>query len=380
MPPLPFPSLLIQNFRALRKLEIPHLGRVNLITGKNNVGKSSLLEAIQAYASAFSPEVVRWVLNGRDEYWARPSARDAGGRDDDLLPYNLRYLFYARPAIDQEIPPIYVGPDGSDRPTIGLQISYFKVVLEEEEEEFGDTTTTRLYVPVKVSDLPQNLDASLYVTTLLGGGMSTRTPLERFFKSPSRQFPIGHTIKSQFVPAQGFGPQDVGLMWDAITLTSLESEVLTSLRLLSPDIERITFVGDALERRGRHALVKFSGGDEPVPLKSLGEGVNRLFGLTLALVNAKDGLLLVDEIESGLHYGVQSQLWRYIFRLAALLNVQVFAITHSYDCVRAFQEAATEHPDDGLLIRLERKGENLGATLFEESELEIAADHDIEVR
>jgi hypothetical protein len=43
-------SLIIRNFRALAELEVSKLGRVNLIVGKNNAGKSSVLEALRIYA------------------------------------------------------------------------------------------------------------------------------------------------------------------------------------------------------------------------------------------------------------------------------------------------------------------------------------------
>jgi predicted ATP-dependent endonuclease of OLD family len=89
-------------------------------------------------------------------------------------------------------------------------------------------------------------------------------------------------------------------------------------------------------------------------LRTFGDGVNRLFGVILSLCNARNGVLLVDEIENGLHYSVQTEIWRTIFRLANTLNVQVFATSHSWDCVRAFQEAASESPQDGVLVRLSK--------------------------
>ena len=69
-------------------------------------------------------------------------------------------------------------------------------------------------------------------------------------------------------------------------------------------------------------------------------GLNRLFGIILSLVNAKDGLLLIDEVENGMHHSVQLDLWRVIFRLSRQLNIQVFATSHSWDSVEAFQKAA----------------------------------------
>ena len=113
----------------------------------------------------------------------------------------------------------------------------------------------------------------------------------------------------------------------------------------------------------------------------MGEGMNRMLGIALSLVNARDGFLLVDEIESGLHYSVQADMWRLIFEMAHRLNVQVFATTHSLDCIRAFQYAANENTDEaGMLIRLAQRGKDIIATSFDEDKLAIIARDEIEVR
>jgi AAA15 family ATPase/GTPase len=163
-------------------------------------------------------------------------------------------------------------------------------------------------------------------------------------------------------------------------LTHLEEDVSQALHIIAPDVQRLNLLGR--EQRGRRIpMAKVDGWDDPVPLRSMGEGLTRLFSITLALVNAKDGLLLIDEVESGLHYSVHTDLWRLIFQLADRLNVQVFATTHSWDCIEGLQKSAQEEEHrDGMLIRLEnRKGEII-PILFDEHRLGIATREDIEVR
>ena len=77
---------------------------------------------------------------------------------------------------------------------------------------------------------------------------------------------------------------------------------------------------------------------------------------------------------------VQLDVWRAIFRLAKTLDVQVFATSHSWDAIEAFQKAAAETPEQGVLIRLTRKGDNIVSTLFREDELAVATRDGIEVR
>jgi AAA15 family ATPase/GTPase len=98
------------------------------------------------------------------------------------------------------------------------------------------------------------------------------------------------------------------------------------------------------------------------------------------LVNTKDGLLLIDEFENGMHHTVQLDVWRGIFRLSKLLNVQVFATSHSWDSIETFQQAAAEDPEEGVLVRLTRKGEAVIPTLFLEKDLAVVTRERIEVR
>src|SRR5262249_33163608 len=143
---------------------------------------------------------------------------------------------------------------------------------------------------------------------------------------------------------------------DQIALTEQEEYMLDALRIISPDIQRVSFIGEANSRKGRIPIVKMRDVEEPLPLRSRGDGLNRLFGIMLALVNARDGILLVDEFENGLHYSVQTEVWRHLFEVAGRLNVQVFATTHSWDCIEAFQKAAQENEkEEGVLVRLQEK-------------------------
>jgi len=94
----------------------------------------------------------------------------------------------------------------------------------------------------------------------------------------------------------------------------------------------------------------------------------------------KDGILLIDEFENGMHYTVQLDAWRAVFALSQRLGVQVFATSHSWDSIEAFQKAAAESAEDGVLVRLSRRGEEIIPTIFREDELAVATRDRIEVR
>ena len=127
---------------------------------------------------------------------------------------------------------------------------------------------------------------------------------------------------------------------------------------------------------------KIQGQTFPIPLKSLGDGALRLFGVALVLINSRDSFLLIDEAENGIHHSVQPDFWRMVFKTAHANNVQVIATTHSFDCVRGFAQAAVECEEaEGVLVRHRtRKMGPCGAVEYSERNLKAAAKQHIEVR
>ena len=152
------------------------------------------------------------------------------------------------------------------------------------------------------------------------------------------------------------------------------------MQIIEPDVERINFTSRPISNSG--ILIKLHGQDEPIPLRSMGEGMHRILALAMAAVTVENGVLLVDEIDTGLHYQTQTDMWRLILEIAERLNVQVFATTHSWDCITAFQEALAQSEDSsvGKLFRLSRKDENIRAIEYTPDELSIAVRQSIEVR
>ncbi|RYD26552.1 MAG: ATP-binding protein, partial [Verrucomicrobiaceae bacterium] len=181
-------------------------------------------------------------------------------------------------------------------------------------------------------------------------------------------------------PFSGRSPSRLGVLWDAIALTNGEKQVVEALRIISPDIEAVSMIGSENGNRSRTVIAKSRQFRAPVSLRTFGDGVNRLFGIILSLVNAAGGVLLVDEIENGLHHSILPEVWRVIFQMADELNVQIFATSHSWDCVDSFQQAANVHPQTGVLARLTALDGRIIPTLFSENELRIAARDQIEVR
>ena len=191
-------------------------------------------------------------------------------------------------------------------------------------------------------------------------------------------------IHNIFVSADGLSSSQINDFWENIVLTDLEDQVTDALRIITPGVVRINLTSGHNGSKHRIPKARISASNGPVPIRSLGEGMNRLFGIALALVNAKDGLLFIDEIESGLYHFVLPDVWRLIFKLARQLNVQIFTSSHSWDCLEAFAKATRDNEqEEGLLISLrEHQFEEgtVAAVLFDEEAVKIVTSERIEVR
>ena len=175
---------------------------------------------------------------------------------------------------------------------------------------------------------------------------------------------------------------DVVGMFDQVVLTENEEEVTQALRILDPDIERIaTVTGDRRSFGGDvpgGVFLKLAGAAGRVPIGSMGDGTWRMLGLALSLANARGGVLLVDEIDTGLHYSVMEDMWRMIGEQAAALSVQVFATTHSRDCYESLGAVVESDVGDVTIQRIDRsRGKAVSIT---NQAIVAAAERDVEVR
>jgi hypothetical protein len=363
---LPLGSFRVAGFRRLRDLQIPQLGRVNLIVGTNSAGKSSLLEAIHLYAGSANPMRIRQLLAGREEVPAPLDIRV----DPKVLDAALSRLFHTDAASRSQR--LTLGPLGDDEREISVRRGWgtrFAV---------GEAVTMR-FSPTAMDGLIDDSERALEVR--VGTSPARVIPDDRVLGPISLGAVLQFIYPALFIPPGGLATDDMAVAWDRIALTDEEELVTAALRIIAPEVERISAIGDA-DGHERRVMVRVRGQSTPVPLRTMGDGMNRLLGIALALANMRDGILLVDEIENGIHYSVQSEMWRMVLRAATLLNVQVFATTHSWDCIRAFAAATSGgESDDSMLYRLDtRLKGDVRAVRYTANDVAIAAEQQIEVR
>jgi predicted ATPase len=369
-----FEQVKISGFRLFKNLYVERLGRVNLIVGKNNVGKSSFLEALRLYAHKGSPAIIAELLTTRDQA-VRQSMRLIEPEEVETLVQAIRSLFYKYGDVPDDKNIILIEARGKQQESLKVAINWYQQIEVEERSAFQ---------VVSSNDADWLEDVTLRLTIQVGEHPSISLPLDlyrarRSILSMNR--PEFDEIPVVFDPVSGLTNSQIGELWDDIALTKLEEDVLRALRLLERDVERIALVEQQVQRSPRTPIVKLQGMAIPIRLRSMGDGMIRVLSMALALVSARGGLLLIDEFENGLHYSIQANLWKLVLDLATRLDVQVFATSHSWDCIEAFQQATSENSAEmGMLIRLEKHKEEIFATTFDEHELSIATRNEIEVR
>lgn len=360
-PPLHLPDLYIEGFRGIDLLTIPRLGRVTLLAGKNGIGKSTVLEAVQVYAAVGDPSALADVLVMRRE-WS----------EDIFLPErnapspDWKSLFTGRAGGRVEI-----GPKDAAR----LVIEDYVLSTNEEIGRMMQLMQVMGPQPESRKALKVTRGQTQYVAPLLPARGENRGAI----------YPV-----KWYSPASGGGEIDCDLLlpdmayihevalyqaWDQSIKKNKEGLIATAVKLaLDNDIEDIHVTGD-MNTGGRKIMVKMALHDERVPLHSMGQGAVRLFEIAIMLIKNSNGILLIDEADYGLHYSIQRDFWRMVLQTAEANNVQVLATTHSADCIRGFAEAANENEDvEGVLYRLSRKGGPLRAVEYDEYELAIFAE------
>lgn len=383
-------SLLIKNFRSLENFEVPKLGRVNLIVGKNNSGKSSVLEALRIYAGNGQRVLLDSISAEHDEtYRVKEGERI---ESDASLPFQDFFTGRIFPAADDTS--IQIGSATQPDDILQVQHVFMAEMREPAVDEDGEPTVRvrRRVVPKaqvknEVVELRQALQLSKadrrYPPFFLDVGNSR---LRTFGFEPANVTPCS------VIPTQFISQDELSDEWDKIALTEHEDVVKQALRIIAPEFENLTFVRNddgrpiARPKFQRSAKVKLTDVPRPVPLNSLGDGMLRVLQLALKLFPAKGGLLLIDEFENGLHYSVQEKVWALLFEMAKRLDIQVFATTHSWDCIESFTKVAVARQDvDGVLFRMGRSvrtsdNGRIIATVFDEAALANITQADVEVR
>lgn len=366
-------SLKIQNFRMLEDFEVEKLGQVNLIVGKNNSGKSTVLEALRIYAGNADRHLLEEIAKEHGEKF-KLFDDEVGNPKSEIY---FKDFFSGRKLHNASF--FHIGE--FKNPNNAL----FLVFVNGDKSGFEQSHPEAISL-FKIAQKEWKQRKIIRSFFVING------KFRHVYMIDEPNFDVLTTGLAEDIPCSSTPTQlpkleELAEKWDSIVFTDAEKEVVNALSIIEPTIQGIAFIQDKNKVTGeRTAIVRLQGQAQPVPLKSLGDGMQRLLQIALNIYQAKDGFLLIDEFENGLHYSVQEKVWGLIFEMAKRLNIQVFATTHSWDCIEAFSKVAVERTDvEGLLFRMGRSAKTsdngkIIATIFDEAKLERMTQADMEIR
>ena len=364
-------TLDLKRFRGFDSYRLSGLARVNLLVGENNCGKTSVLEAVELLVSEGDPRVLYNSLRRRGE-------RVTDRMRERLM--DISHIFHGHdlaPGVSFELS----SDDGKG--TLKVKILSLEEVREEVEDKGRGMKRWWRRGPFE----PDEDVAPVFGMSIDMGVPESQTLLPVMEDGTigigygySRSMRNGHSgTRVPFLTLDAFDPASMTEQWNTVLKEGLEAEIVTDMRLLQPDLDSIHFLPRT--RSGSDILLGLENDRRRAPIGTYGDGMRQLLALRLSFVGAANGVLLIDEIDAGLHWTVMEEMWKLVVDVAERLNVQVFATTHSSDCLRGLGSLLGNRPDLEKQVSLQRVTQSLSkAVSLQGDQVRIAMKQDIEVR
>lgn len=345
----------IQGFKGFKDTRIEPIRKVNLILGGQNVGKTSLLEAVYLGASEVGA------------FQSLPGVfRAAEGRDIER---------YVSAVWGKKKCAVELGDGVSIRVRVGINDSTAPKGFFDLDETKSNEMVARRWVA------GDHVGEDKIAAARKNGVALTPAHL-RVMKgvlTPARAVE-GVGFCSPLAVSLHLPPQlDVVQLFDRMVISRKKRQLLDMLRRIEPRLEDMHSLSPDGEQR---IYVELAGESNALPLPLLGHGFSRLVHLYCSLLVTDAKLALVDEIENGIHYSSLPILFQGIQDIAAHHGVQTMMTTHSWECIVAAYNVFAEAGclQDFQLIRLERDGDNVRAVVINDEQLDVAMEAAYEIR
>ncbi len=302
----------IQNFRCFKELEVKGFKRVNLIGGKNNAGKTSLLEALLLYFHPNSQSIIELRKIRKESF--EVIKKDPQNAWDNFF-YN------------------------KDIWSIINIHGYFGC--------FGEQSV-KIWESKKF-DNSQSFIATLNIEQVENEERVAISRLTTSHKALKSSFSDTKFVPSSFFAISSDGKR-IAQQYDKIRYDGdgKSEEVLKILKILDPSItglETYSFIEPTL-------YIQTQTQPRGLPISLFGDAIYRVTAIILELLDKENKVLFIDEIENGIHYTNQQNFWEGLFTLAERLDTLIFATTHSLEMIKAFTETGKYFPEQGTYFEL----------------------------
>lgn len=303
----------IENFKCFDSLKAENLKRVNLLGGDNNVGKSAFLEVLEIISKTDNPSslliALRDSINRRQAYNIRFSEFDIITYEQDSLQFRTNTI-----SILLKIKP-------------NPQLSIDTLDKDNEIDE-------NLVIELMVNNSSDMISYSSFSNMIIKKDIPPRGFRNARLKE-----------NTDFIPSASLDERKLSSIYGSIVDMGMMENINIFLREFD---NRIEFLVIRPTEQYSVFKVKFRDKNTPVLLSSMGGGLNRYIAIVCAIWKCKDGQLFIDEIENGIHYTKYEKLWEIIFKTSKAANCQVFATTHSKECIEAFSRVAENYDHENI--------------------------------
>lgn len=325
----------IKNFRCFRNTEFKEFKQVNLIGGKNNSGKTAFLEAVFLNTSpkARSIELLR-RFRQIDSSFIKEMPERAWSN-----------LFLDNDNREAEIG---ISTDSQDNYTLRVTCDepfedFIKILSDDKKDKEFEEEGSKFQEPRELLSNRESTRSSLHLNYSINGKEDITATLIAHSEGVLVKEANGPDVKDIFfIPSSlKMSSQSLAEEFDQADLNGLGERVLEAFQIIDSDISEVKTISV-----GKPSIYLKTKQNDFLPIGLFGDAINKVSYFILKMINNRNSILLIDEIENGIHYSNQEELWNNIFKVAKEFDVQIFATTHSIEMIKAFAKVVRNYNDN----------------------------------
>ena len=355
-----FDYLKIQGFRGLKSVELSGLGKVNIIVGDNNSGKTSVLEAISTFCNPL--DQLQWI--GTSQRRSSVGRTNLPVRRSVLEP--IKWIFSQEnklTSIDEAYQGEIMIEAKGNIPIIKLEAKLLEIYgseieiptsrkLSDDESILEDNSISNEYIKSGL-ELEVIVSPTIVQTDLFSSPDLTKESF-KFWDGERiilKKRPTPYIRSANIFPSYSES-EAISYLLTRIFERNEKEEVVQVLRLFDSNIVDIEILSTRMSSPTisvKHKILGIS------PLHIFGDGLKRALITAITLMSIKNGILLIDEIETSIHVSALSELFSWLVKTCQIRGIQLFVTTHSLEAVDAMLEAINDI-DDIVGFKLNKEG------------------------
>jgi AAA15 family ATPase/GTPase len=355
-------KIIVDGLRGIKHIEIDDFKKINLFVGNNNSGKTTILESIFLLINPSNAELPLKINRFRgydlieENYWRTIFNK---------LDINSKIEIYAELDNIKENRRLIISPRSE---IIDLQkASSMNGESFKSIDSYSGASPSINGLNMNFTII-KNRKSRKYLSKVYAVGSSVKVDIPKEYQEALTGIYVGSEIN--FI--------EIARIFSKVQIRKRIPKIIKVLKRIEPSLEGLSIGLDGI-------IYCDIGLDRLIPINVMGGGILRILHIVLAISDTQGGVVLVDEIENGLHYSSQKILWDAIFESALEFDAQIFATTHSLECINAFSSSyanskLSEGNDKIRLFRLERRDDDISVISYNDKILAASLDSDWEVR